>query len=230
MEQNLLEQPTIQIDTPKCIIQNIFDFDIMRDDLREWIFKEDEIGRYRERIWAKIEEFGVEKWFKAKGYPTEKTSVWKNRYCGTLTTMEEENKGNCATNEDSSLENKGYILWENYLPEALWNDKELSLSYRVGTKEYFDRIKEEEAHEKKYSKGKKPKAQNTLFDKENSSLAEESEDLDEDESEFQDEEQDEEVEKDYSKMTTLEKMEEHNKRLLNEIMTNDLNTGHTLRN
>jgi len=126
-----------------------FNFDIMQEDLRDWIFKEDlEGNRYRERIWDKIKEFGVEKWFKAKGYPTEKDSVWKNRYCGTLTTLGRQ----IIDIKWRTIEDEGYLLWENYLPESIWNDKELSLSYKVGTKEYHDRIKEEEAHDKKYSK------------------------------------------------------------------------------
>jgi hypothetical protein len=141
-----------------------FDFDIMRDDLRDFIFKEDEISRYRERIIDKIRQFGIEKWFKAKGYPTNPESVWKNRYTGEATTLNEQ----CSKYEHfKGIEEQGYYLWENYLPEAIWNDKDLMLSYKVGTKEYYDRMKEYEIRDKKYKKKNpafKEKSQKPLFD------------------------------------------------------------------
>jgi hypothetical protein len=143
----------------EALIKMEIDIDfILRDDLREWIFKEDENGkRYRERIWDKITEFGVENWFKAKGYPTNLDSVWKNRYCGGTETAQEEMMGGCYKAEEVSIEKRGYILWENYLPIDMWNDKELREDYKVGTKEYYDRIAEEEARVKKYDKKEKKK-------------------------------------------------------------------------
>jgi hypothetical protein len=63
---------------------------ILKEDLRDWVFKEDSDGnRYRERIIDVIERIGVEKWFKLKGYPTDEKSVWKNRYGGGLRTLGE---------------------------------------------------------------------------------------------------------------------------------------------
>lgn len=105
----------------------IIDFDfIMRDDLRDFIFKEDSNEvRYRERIWDKIREFGVEKWFIAKGFPTDESSVWKNRYTEHLTTLKDEihhfDNGFLTFN----LETNGYLLWENWLPIEIWNNKDV---------------------------------------------------------------------------------------------------------
>ena len=96
---------------------------IMREDLREWVFKEDEEGtRYRERIVETIEKFGVEKWFKSMAFPTKENSVWKNRYTGSLTTLKEEIH---HFDNEFSLEDRGYYLWENWLPEKIWKDTDL---------------------------------------------------------------------------------------------------------
>ena len=80
------------LETPKEVVKDQIineDF-VMNDDLRDWTFKEDNKGRYRERIIEVIEKIGVEKWFKLKKYPTNDDSVWKNRYTGTLITLGEE--------------------------------------------------------------------------------------------------------------------------------------------
>ena len=90
---------------------------IMREDLRDIIFKEgkeDEVGRYRERIWDMIQKFGVENWFKAKGYPTNPDSIWKNRYVGSEIRMDIE------VSNGRTLQEQGYLLWENYMPKELW--------------------------------------------------------------------------------------------------------------
>jgi len=100
-----------------------FDMDIMRDDLRNYIFCEDsDRKRYRERIWDKIKEFGVVKWFEAKGFPTNAESVWCNRYTGTETTLGEQVEGcNNAVRNENTLEEQGYYLWENYCPKELFD-------------------------------------------------------------------------------------------------------------
>lgn len=78
------------------------EIDIMRDDLREIIFLEDEKGRFRERIMDAIELFGITNWFKAKGYPISLDSIWKNRYTGDKDTL--------------AILGLNYCTWENYLP------------------------------------------------------------------------------------------------------------------
>ncbi|MBE3092773.1 MAG: hypothetical protein IMZ51_03835 [Chloroflexi bacterium] len=60
---------------------------IKKEDLRDWVFKEDKVGRFRERIIDEIEKFGVEKWFKEKGFPVTPKSIWKNRYVGSEETL-----------------------------------------------------------------------------------------------------------------------------------------------
>jgi len=142
---------------------------IMRDDLRDFIFQEDSEGdRYRERIWELINEIGVENWFKAKGYPTDEKSVWKNRYGGSLTTLGDEiyNEGNERRKEDN-LEKQGYLLWENYLPENMWNDKNLNACCRIGTKEYDERQKEEIEQKKKEDKIERIKIKKDITTKQN---------------------------------------------------------------
>ena len=105
-----------------------FDLDIMKDDLRDYVFLCDNDGtRYRERIWDKIKEFGVVKWFEAKGFPINDNSVWCNRYTGSETTLAEEIIGynNAFRNEDT-LEEQGYLLWENYCPKEIFDKCELT--------------------------------------------------------------------------------------------------------
>lgn len=159
-------------------LNNGFDFDIMREDLRDWIFvgEDTEEGRYREKIIDKIKEFGVKKWFEARGYPTNPESIWKNRYCGTTETLKEDltkfNK-QIDVSFDELIEQKGYYTWENSLPENMWNDKEMFEEYKVGTKEYLARKEQEEKDAKKYNK--KPKSQKPLFEEDED---EEDEDLD----------------------------------------------------
>ena len=118
---------------------------IMRDDLRDWVFKEDKNGsRYRERIFEAIQKLGVEKWYKAKGYPTSPDSVWKNRYTASLTKLSERVPNNII---DQGW--NGLTFWENWLPIETWNNKELFKEYKEGTKEYAERL-EKEAKVKKY--------------------------------------------------------------------------------
>ena len=105
-----------------------FDMDIMRDDLRNYVFYENELGhRYREKIMDKIKEFGVVNWFKAKGFPTNEESVWCNRYTGTETTLGEQVRGytNHLRNDDT-LEEQGYYLWENWCPKDIFDKCELT--------------------------------------------------------------------------------------------------------
>lgn len=89
---------------------------IMREDLRDIIFKEDETGRFRERVWDEIKKFGVENWFKAKGFPTNPDSIWKNRYAGTEIRLDQE----VSNVKWRTLEEQGYLLWENYMPKEIW--------------------------------------------------------------------------------------------------------------
>jgi len=143
----------------KKIVPDNLNFEefIMRDDLHEWIFVEDKEGnRLRERIISQIEKFGVEKWFKVKGYPTDRKSIWKNRHTAHLIPLEEkifavENK---PSNSDN-FEAQGYYLWENWLPLSLWNEKaekDLMSEYRKGTPQYHERIRQEELDAKKQKK------------------------------------------------------------------------------
>ena len=107
---------------------------ILRDDLRDWLFVEDSNGsRYRERIWDKIKEIGVENWFKKKGFPTTPESVWLNRYTKDTTTLKEECKSNIKG--DEGLENQGYLLWENWLP--VMTEEHLEFVKSVLTKEEY---------------------------------------------------------------------------------------------
>jgi len=107
--------------THKDIKGEAFDMDIMRDDLRNFVFCEDSEGnRYRERIIDKIKEVGVVKWFEAKGFPTNDESVWFNRYTGTETTLKDQ-VGHDNPRHDNTLEEQGYYLWENYCPKELFD-------------------------------------------------------------------------------------------------------------
>ena len=155
---------------------------ILREDLREFLFKEDSEGnRYRERIWEQIEKFGVANWFKAKGYPTDENSIWLNRYTKSASTLGEQiTKHLYYTLEKTG----GYLLWENWLPKEKWNDSELHLDYKEGTKEYAKRIEEENANRKKH--GLQPKGQTGLFGelKKEVSVKEVKEVLDEDDEEI----------------------------------------------
>jgi len=132
---------------------------ILRDDLRKWVFEEDKEGRYRERIMKLIKEMGIENWFKKMGYPTNEDSVWKNRYIGSITTLGEECKGHQSNGTEGKFdfENQAYYLWENYLPENMWNDDELKEEYKEGTQEYAKRQAEERADKKKWAKKEKAK-------------------------------------------------------------------------
>lgn len=128
-----------------CLIDSNF---IMRDDLRDWNFREDDNGmRYRERIFEQIQKFGVINWFKAKGYPTNPESLWKNRYTGSIEELQEGVKQGLIEQGWNGL-----TLWENWLPVELWNDKELMDEYKKGTSAYVKRIKEEEEDKKKWEK------------------------------------------------------------------------------
>ncbi len=130
---------------PNQIINEDF---ILRDNLREWIFIEDDKGnRYRERIWDMIEKIGVENWFKLKKYPLNPESIWKNRYTGSITTLKEE----------SDL----FLLWENYLPIKIWKERDLFKEYKKGTKEYYLKLQREAEENKKYKRINKN--QQTLF-------------------------------------------------------------------
>jgi hypothetical protein len=178
---------------------------VLREDLRDWLFKEDSEGtRYRERIIDVIEEIGVENWFKLKGYPTDEKSVWKNRYTKGLTTLGQEIHEFDSEKRIGTFEEKCYYLWENWLPVDIWNDRELSKSYKEGTKEYADRIKEEQDRDKKYKKSK----DKTLFGdpkpKKSIKIEEEEEDLDED---FSDTDDEENSDTDYDYAKEIEKEE-----------------------
>jgi hypothetical protein len=127
---------------------------IMRDDLRDWVFEEDEDGRFRERIIDEIERIGVLNWFKIKGYPINPESIWKNRYTGSLGTLGEEIHEYDNEFKTGNLQERGYYLWENNLPIEIWNDKDLMEQYRVGSLEYTRRIMEEEKARKKYARNK----------------------------------------------------------------------------
>jgi len=149
--QEEIKRKVTGLETPKKInvedeiINKSF---IMKDDLRDWIFKEDKKGnRYRERIWELIEKIGDEEWFKLKGYPINSDSVWKNRYTGSLSKL----------GEESGL----YLLWENNLPIDVWNDKDLFAEYKKGTKEFYEKKEQENADDKKYNR--KSKKQTLLF-------------------------------------------------------------------
>ena len=103
-----------------------FDCDIMKEDLRDYIFLCDDDGnRYRERIWDKIKEFGVVKWFEAKGFPTDESSLWYNRYTGSETTLKDQVGGD-NPRKDNTLEEQGYLLWENYCPKEIFDKCELT--------------------------------------------------------------------------------------------------------
>jgi len=107
------------------VIDNDF---IMRDDLHEWIFIEDSEGnRYRERIMDKIKEFGIENWFKAKGYPLNEDSVWKNRHTASLTTLKDDIHQFDNEFRTGTFEEQAYYLWEHWLPLDIWNEKEMNL-------------------------------------------------------------------------------------------------------
>ncbi len=160
---------------------------IIREDLRDWIFKEDKKGRFRERIIEEIRKFGVMNWFKAKGYPINKKSIWKNRYTGGEEPLENElcdysmiydeltNDIEEETPEFKKIfEDKGYYLWENWLPIEIWNYKDLFEEYKEGTSAYQDRMIEEEKSKREFEKKEKAnqrkkdkeelnKKQNTLF-------------------------------------------------------------------
>jgi len=112
--------------THKDIKGEAFDMDIMRDDLRNFVFCEDNDGnRYRERIMDKIKEFGVVNWFKAKGFPTDESSLWYNRYTGAETTLADQ-VGGLNPRNDNTLEEQGYYLWENWCPKDIFDKCELT--------------------------------------------------------------------------------------------------------
>jgi hypothetical protein len=79
-------------------------------EIRRILFKEyGEYHRYRELIFDLIEEYGLAKWFEARGLKP--NGVWKNRYTGEEFDFDE-------------LDFKIYT-WENYLPVELWTDEEV---------------------------------------------------------------------------------------------------------
>jgi hypothetical protein len=88
---------------------------IMREDLRDYIFQEDEKGRYRERIQDEIKKFGYYNWFREKGYVISPESIWKNRYSGHEIKLEQE------IPVLTDFEIRAYYLWENWLPKEMWN-------------------------------------------------------------------------------------------------------------
>jgi len=103
-----------------------FDLDIMKEDLRDYVFLCDNDGnRYRERIMDKIKEFGVVNWFKAKGFPTDESSLWYNRYTGAETTLADQ-VGGLNPRNDNTLEEQGYYLWENWCPKDIFDKCELT--------------------------------------------------------------------------------------------------------
>jgi hypothetical protein len=115
---------------------------------KDWIFKEDENGdRYRERIMDVImKEIGVEGWFRLKGYPINPESVWKNRYTGSLITLNEDIHRFDNEFRTSNLESKGYFLWENNLPIEIWNE---DLNKKAGQQNLFEEVeKSKEIKEK----------------------------------------------------------------------------------
>jgi hypothetical protein len=99
-------------------------------ELRKLVFQEDENGnRYRERIIAEIEKFGVGEWAFVRGFPTNQTAFYKNRYTGELFRLMDDSF--YLHNQDSPcpcksweewIEKHFYYTWENNLPEALWNE------------------------------------------------------------------------------------------------------------
>ncbi len=96
---------------------NRFTFtDIFREDedLQKFIWKEDEVGRYRERVIEGIKKYGVKNWFEKMGLPTNDDSIWINRHNGlTKSTLGiEVNKWGIS----KGLEEQGYYLWENWKP------------------------------------------------------------------------------------------------------------------
>lgn len=100
---------------PKPKLERLTFIDIFRADLHDYIFEEDDFGRYRERIIEKIKGYGVKNWFIKMGLPIEDDSVWVNRHNGkSKTTLKEE--VNQYPNF-AGIEQQGYYLWENWIPE-----------------------------------------------------------------------------------------------------------------
>ena len=158
-----IKKELTSVETPTEVKDEIIDKTfVMKDNLRDWIFKEDSKGRYRERIIKLLEEIGVENWFKLKGYPTNSDSVWKNRCTGSLITLEEDIHRFDNENRKGNLQEKGYYLWENNLPIEIWNDKDMNESHKKGTKEFYERKEEERANDKKYNR--KSQEQTSLFE------------------------------------------------------------------
>jgi hypothetical protein len=89
------------------------------EKIREYIFEEDEQGRYRERIHDLIRKIGVKNWFVLKGLPIEENSIWINRYVkDSETTLNEQvNKQNNPS--WNGIEQQGLYLWENWLPKRI---------------------------------------------------------------------------------------------------------------
>jgi hypothetical protein len=145
---------------------------IYREDLHEWRFKEDEFGRYRERIWDRTKKIGTAIWFENIGFPISPDSIYKNRYTGDLITLKEEVFHCCCVSEkeepfDKILQSHGFLTWESWLPLEKWNDKNLFLEYKEGTPEYLKK-KEDEEKEKNKSKRIKPKPK--VVEKENDEM------------------------------------------------------------
>lgn len=103
------------------------------EKIREHLFVEDDNeNRYREVIFCQIEAIGVENWFKARGFPINPDSVWKNRYTGDTTTLiEEVNQNGVERGLDFvGIESQGLYLWENWLPIEQWTDRDMSDDYK----------------------------------------------------------------------------------------------------
>ena len=142
----------------------VIDLDFLKehkDNLKEWIFKEDIKGRLREKIWDKIKDYGIEKWFKLMKFPIEEDSIWKNRYTGHETTLGEEiSKYNHYDyvekqhNRVGTIETKGFTLWESWLPIKVWDDEHLMDEYKVGTYAYRKKLLDKEENKKKEEKKK----------------------------------------------------------------------------
>jgi hypothetical protein len=119
----------------KLIDSTIDDDFIYREDLHDWIFKEDEFGRYRERIWDRVEKIGTAIWFQKMGYPISPDSIYKNRYTGHEVTLKEEIFScTCLTEKEKPfeeiLQHYGFLTWEHWLPIEKWNDKQLQSKYK----------------------------------------------------------------------------------------------------
>lgn len=130
---------------------------IFREDLNDWLFKEDDFGRYRERIIDRVEKFGVMNWFKKIGYPVSPESIYKNKYVGEESTLKEQVYHMCMQSQltqsfEIIFEDRGFYIWESWLPLEKWNDKELHEEYRVGSPAYLKKKAEQEKDRKKQEK------------------------------------------------------------------------------